>query len=147
MAFQLASIVGHRIDDSVQFGRHVHQQVGIEGVVHLVAENAERQIARGRVVVLAGKRFAIFRSSLTTVDQSFVQRAKRRLMIGRHLERRRHQQQVRPVFLEQGLNMAGQFVQGGSEGAIPQTVAMAQMHHAVDSQGQGGFVRFLSSPS
>ena len=146
VAFQLASIVGHRFDDSVQFGRHVHEQIGIEGVVHLVAENAERQIVWGRVVVLAGKRFAVFRSYLTTVDQSFVQRAKRRLMIGRHLERGGHQQQVRLVFLEQGLNVAGQFVQGGSEGAVLQTVTIAQMHHALDSQGHGGFVCFLFSP-
>ncbi len=146
VAFQLALVVGHRIDDSVQLGRHVHEQVGIEGVVHLVAENTQRQIARRRVVVLAGKRFALFRLSLTTVDQSFVQRAKRRLMIGRHLERRGDQQQVRLVFLEQGLDVAGQLVQRGGQGAILQTVAMAQMRHAVYAEGHGGFVCLFPSP-
>ena len=67
-------------------------------------------------------------------------------MIRRHLERRGHQQQVRPVFLEQGLDVAGQLVQRGGQGAILQTVAMAQMHHTVDAEGRGGFVRFLPSP-
>ena len=45
MAFQLASIVGHRIDDFVQLGRHVDEQIGVEGVVHLIAENPQRQVA------------------------------------------------------------------------------------------------------
>ena len=81
VAFQLAPIVGHRAGDSLHLGRHVHEQVGIEGVVHLVAENPQRQIAGRGVVVLAQKRFSLLGSSSPAVDQSLVQGAKRRLMI------------------------------------------------------------------
>ena len=43
--FQLARVTGHGLRYSLHFGGHVHEQVGVERVVHLVAENAQCQIA------------------------------------------------------------------------------------------------------
>ena len=50
------------------------------------------------------------------------------------------------MVLEQALNMAGQLVQGGSQGAILQTVAMAQMLHTVDAECSDGLICFFLSP-
>ena len=94
VALLLAPVVAHRGGDPVHFGRHVDQQIRVEGVVHLVAEDAEQQVP-GRRIVLCGRRFAAVRSSPAASVQRLVQGAERGLVVRRDFERRRDEDEVR----------------------------------------------------
>ena len=140
VALLLAPVVGHRGGDPVHLGRDVDQQIRVEGVVHLVAEDAKQQVP-GRRVVLGGRRIAPVRSSPAASDQSLVQGAEGGLVVRRDLERRRDEHQVRTAGVEQRLDLPGQFVQREREGAVLKAAPVAHVLHPADAEGCRGRLR------